>query len=142
MATVYEDPKALARAIQRALEVYGVTQKSLAETLGVDRQTIRRILAAEPGSVGKNAGQRRTLALAVIEATGAPRDWFGLSEPTAISAPAVQQRQIDSLRLELADLRRDVTALLAESGRGAARKASRRATPKPDETSGVAADGG
>lgn len=97
---LYKDPQALATAIRDARGT--MSQKALADWLGISKKTVGRWEAADEASLGETPERRRATAILVAEATGR-RDLLGLNEPE--SDPRWQQVE-DSLNFLLEALRR------------------------------------
>lgn len=98
VASVYDDPQALAKAIREARG--SMTQRQLAEPIGVSAQKVKRWEAGQVASLGDTPEKRRATAVLVAEVTGR-RDLLGLGPAPGATEDAGLQRQIDELRGQL-----------------------------------------
>ncbi len=94
-----EDPFELGRRISAARGYAQIQRPELGERLGVD---VKQVRLWETGrDLGESVEERRGLAERVVEATEAPRFFFGLPD-----GEADLERRVEVLELDVAELRR------------------------------------
>jgi transcriptional regulator with XRE-family HTH domain len=103
VAAIYEDPGLLVDAIRAARDQAGMNQQALADELGTSVGTVKRWEKGELGTLGRTPNARRAVAVQVAEATGAPRELFGLPAAAGRGGRSTEQR-VGVLELQMRSL--------------------------------------
>jgi transcriptional regulator with XRE-family HTH domain len=145
VAAIYEDPELLVEAIKAARESAGLSQPQLAEELGTSVGTIKRWEKGELSTLGRSPNARRAVAVQVAEATGAPRELFGLPRGSAggrsteqrVGVLELQMRSVLSLleRQEPEEIRE-----LREASAGVAQQYDPSTSPREEPERGAASE--
>lgn len=101
--------------------------------MGTSIPTLTRWESGEVASIGRTVPQRRQLAERIIESTGCPSSWFGLSEPSE-AVEAELRRLIDELASQVTELQLDLATV--QTDLADARKHQGLAEHVPEATGG------
>jgi transcriptional regulator with XRE-family HTH domain len=102
MGAIYESAEQLASAIQEARKLSQMSQQELADDLGTSIGTVKRWEAGEEATLGRTPQARRSVAVQVVEVTGAPRELFGL--PVLPEARRSTEQRLGVLEMQMREV--------------------------------------